>query len=116
MTDQSVVEQKEGAFLTSLKRNNSKIRADRAQSITEDAELFYKRKVEDIEMQIKKLEREQENRLDLSPSDAQSLTPAKDFNSLNFMNEDIQFGLKIRELRITLEIAKERYQYLFGSK
>jgi hypothetical protein len=37
----------EGAFLLSLKRNNSKIREDRAQAIGEDAQLIYKRKIED---------------------------------------------------------------------
>ena len=109
------VEKKEGAFVVALKRNNKQIRADRAQAIAEDAQLFYKRRVEDLEIQIKKLEREQDNRLDLSPNDANSLTPAKNFNGLTFMDEDIKFGLQIRELRITLEIAKARYEYLFGS-
>ena len=106
----------EGAFVSSLKRNNRQIREDRAQAIAEDAQLIYKRRVEDLEIQVRKLEREQENALDVSPKEAQSLTPANDFNSINFMTKDIEIGLKIRELKITLEIAKARYSYLFGGE
>lgn len=107
---------KVGAFISSLKRNNRQIREDRAEAIADDAKLIYRRKVEDIEIQIKKLEREQENALDLSPKDANSLTLANDFNSINFMDRDIAYGLKMRELKITLEIAKARYEYLFGGE
>lgn len=32
-----------GAFIESLKRNNSKIRSDRAESISDDAQMIYKR-------------------------------------------------------------------------
>ena len=35
-----------GAFLVSLQRNYRQIRADRALSISEDAEMLYKRKIE----------------------------------------------------------------------
>lgn len=37
-----------GAFIESLKRNNRQIREDRALNISEDAELLYKRKIEDL--------------------------------------------------------------------
>ena len=66
----------EGAFLESLKRNNAKIRADRAVAIAEDAEVMFKREIEDIAISIKRLRREQENMLDLSPTDATSLVLA----------------------------------------
>ena len=45
----------EGAFLSSLKRNNKQIRDDRAQAIGETAQLVFKRKVEDLEMSIKQM-------------------------------------------------------------
>ena len=48
----------EGAFLESLKRNNAKIRADRAVAIAEDAEVMFKREIEDIAISIKRLRRE----------------------------------------------------------
>ena len=104
-----------GAFRQSLIRNNSKIRADRAQAISEDTQLVYKRKIEDLELTIKKMKREQENMLDLSPKDAQSLILASDFDSSVYVNKDTDLGVKIRNAQITLEIAQDRYNYLFNS-
>jgi hypothetical protein len=104
-----------GAFVASLKRNNAKIRDDRATAIAEDAQLVYKRAVEDLEMNIKKMRRDRENMLDMSPTDAQSLVLASDFNSGVFTQKDIDLGVKIRNAEITLEIARKQYEYLFGA-
>ncbi len=103
-----------GAFVDSLKRNNAKIREDRAISIAEDAQIIYKREVEDLEIQIKRLRRERDSMLDLSPTTADSLVLATDFDSKQFVEKDIQIGIQIRNLEIKLEIARERYNYLFG--
>ena len=108
-----VLDKMEGAFVGSLVRNNKKIREDRAIAIAEDAQMLYKREVEDTELKIKQLKREREGMLDLSPTNADSLVLASDFNSGNFVKKDIELGLKIRNLEIQLEIAKERYNYLF---
>ena len=105
---------KEGAFVSSLKRNNSKIRADRAAAISEDTQVIYKRKIEDLELSIKKMKREQENMLDLSPTNADSLILASDFQSDKYADKDIEIGVRIRNAEITLEIARARYTYLFG--
>ena len=102
------------AFLDSLIRNNRKIRQDRAEAIAEDAEVTFKRAVEDIELSIKKMKRERENMLDLAPDHAMSLIVASDFNAKEFVEKDIELGVKIRNAEITLEIAKRRYNYLFG--
>mgnify|MGYP001309148285 CR=1 FL=1 len=102
-----------GAFVDSLIRNNKKIREDRAITIAEDAEMIYKRKVEDTELQIKKLKRDRDTLLDLSPTDAQSLILASDFDAKSFVEEDIRLGISIRNLEITLEIARARYNNLF---
>ncbi len=104
----------EGAFFNSLKRNNRQIRDDRATAIAEDTQLVYKRKIEDLELSIKKMKREQENMLDLSPTTTQSLILASDFNSAEYVEKDIDLGIKIRNTEITLEIARKRYHYLFG--
>ena len=106
----------EGAFFSSLKRNNRQIRDDRATAIAEDTELVYKRKIEDLELCIKKMKREQENMLDLSPTTTQSLILASDFNSADYVEKDIDLGIKIRNTEITLEIARKRYNYLFGGQ
>jgi hypothetical protein len=102
------------AFYSSLKRNNKQIRDDRATAIAEDTQLVYKRKIEDIELSIKKMKREQDNMLDLSPTNAQSLILASDFDSAAYTEKDIDLGVKIRNAEITLQIAQKRYNYLFG--
>jgi hypothetical protein len=105
-----------GAFADSLKRNNKRIREDRATAISEDAEMIYKREIEDLEMKIKRLSREREGLLDLSPSDANSLVLASDFDAKSFVDKDLKIGVEIRNLEILLEIARKRYKYLFGGQ
>lgn len=105
----------EGAFVASLKRNNSKIRADRAASITEDTQLLYKRQIEDLTVQIKRLTRDQDGMLDLSPTHADSLVLASDFKTEEFITKDLDISLKLRNLEIKLELATKRYNYLFGA-
>lgn len=103
-----------GAFAQSLYRNNRKIRQDRADQIIEAAQINYKRECEDISLAIKQLKREQDSMLDLSPTDARSLVLASDFDAKEYTNKDITIGVKIRNLEIKLDIAKKRYQTLFG--
>lgn len=105
-----------GAFLESLKRNNKQIRDDRATAIGEDAEMVYKRKIEDLEMNIRRMKRNQENMLDLSPNNATNLQVAKDFNPVEYADNDIELGKQIRNAVIALNIAKRRYNYLFGHR
>ena len=112
--DTNTTTQAGGAFIDSLKRNNRQIREDRAASISEDAQLIYRREVEDLEVSINRMKREQENMLDLSPSHAQSLQLASDFDAKNYVTKDLELGVKIRNAEIKLDIAKARYNYLFG--
>jgi hypothetical protein len=105
-----------GAFLDSLKRNNKQIRDDRAEAIGEDAQMMYKREVEDHMLNLKRMKREQENMLDLSPGDKLSLTLATDFKSKEYVTKDIELAIKIREEQIIVEEASKRYIYLFGEE
>ncbi len=105
--------QPEGAFLLSLKRNNDKIREDRALVIAEDAQLIFKREIEDMAIQLKRLQRERDGLLDLSPTTADSLVLANDFDAKTFVEKDLQLGIQMRNLEIRLEIAKQRYAFLF---
>lgn len=116
MSNGAIENMKCGAFVSSLKRNNKQIRDDRAQAIAEDTELTYKRSIEDLEMAIKKMKREQEVMLDLSPTNAQSLILASDFDTQKYVEKDTDLGVKIRNTEIKLEIAKARYNYLFGGE
>jgi len=102
-----------GAFIVSLKRNNKQIRSDRAVSIYEDTEIIFLRQVQDLAISIKKMQREQESMLDLSPTNAQSLILASDFNSSEYVQKDIELGVRIRNAEIRLEIARKRYKFLF---
>lgn len=104
---------KNGAFVASLKRNNTKIREDRAQAIGEDVELIYKRSVEDIMVEIRALERERENMLDMSPDNTFAIIKADSVDAQAFTQKDLEIGVKLRNLQIKLEIAKERYAFLF---
>lgn len=113
MAAAETLESMKGAFVGSLVRNNKKIREDRAIAIAESAQMLYKRKVEDTEIAVKQLRREREAMLDLSPTTADSLVLASDFDADSFVKKDIEIGLKIRNLEITLEIAKSRYSNLF---
>lgn len=103
-----------GAFFDSLNRNNKTIKQDRAIAITEDVQTFYKREIEDMRLELKRLTRERAGMLDLSPGDKNSLILASDFDGKAFVNKDIEIGIKLRNLKIKLEVAEESYKYLFG--
>lgn len=106
-------QQYEGAFFDSLIRNNRQIREDRAATIFEDAQLIYRREIEDLALQIKKLKRERENMLDLSPTHADSLVLASDFNAKDYVKKDLDISVALRNLEIKYELAQQRYNYLF---
>ena len=106
----------QGEFVDKLLRNNKKIRNDRAIAIAEAAQMKYKRKVEDLQQDLKEMRRERDNMLDLSPTTADSLTLASDFKADDFVAQDIALGVKIREKEIMLEIAQSRYSRLFTNK
>jgi hypothetical protein len=105
---------KNGAFTATLKRNNDKIRADRAELIEDSAKLTYRRAVEDIEMEIKKLETKQKTMLDMSPDDTTTIINSQDFDADEYVTKDIELAKQIRNEKIKLEVVKERYGYLFG--
>lgn len=105
---------KVGAFVSSLTRTNKEIKKDRAESITEDAQLVYKREIEDMRLNHKRLTRERENMLDLSPNNKDSLMLANEFDAKKFTEKDINIGIALRELEIKLEIAEKSYERLFG--
>jgi len=103
-----------GAFVASLKRTNKSIKADRADAIGEDAEMAFRRSIEDMQVEAKRMVRAQTNMLDMSPENSYSLMLGKDFDSAKFVEEDAKLGLDMRNLNIKLEIAKARYRILFG--
>ena len=109
-----VAEVSNGAFVESLKRSNKEIKSDRATAIAEDAQLKYKRAVEDLQVDIRSMKRQLENMLDLSPDNVFSLKLANDFDAEGYVRAEMELGLKIRNSEIKLDIASKRYRYLFG--
>lgn len=105
-----------GNFVTSLKRTNSKIRQDRAETITKSADLYYKRMVEDKVVALDAAITERNNALDLSPTHADSLILATDFKALEFAERDHKLSVLIRNLSIEVDVAKARYKQLFGKE
>lgn len=107
------LEELKGSFVTSLRRSNKEIRDDRALAIAEDAQLLFKREVEDISTELKRVTRDRENMLDLGGTDKNKIINPSDFDSKDFVEKDLQLGLKIHNLKIKLDIATKRYAELF---
>jgi hypothetical protein len=102
-----------GKFYENLRRSFRQIKSDRALSIAEEAEMVYKRRVEDLERRIKTTRRNRINALDLSPATTTQVTFATNFDANKFVQEDIDYGIELRNLEIQLEIARESYKNLF---
>lgn len=102
-----------GSFVSSLRRNNKQIRDDRALAIAEDAELIFKREVEDITTALKIARRERDAMLDLGGTSITTIISQSDFDAKQFVAKDLELGLKIRNLEIKYEIAFNRYNELF---
>lgn len=108
---------KQGAFYESLKRNNTQIREDRMQAVGEDCEQEYRRGLEDLAKEKRRLERKRASMLDLSPKNSFQLVPsAEEFDATGFFTEDSKIGVQIREIDIKLELGLARYKELFGKE
>ncbi|MDH5182315.1 MAG: hypothetical protein OEX12_00360 [Gammaproteobacteria bacterium] len=109
-----MAEKKLGAFASSLQRNNKQIRNDRAEAMTDSAHMIMRRKIEDLQVDIKTLNRDREALLDLSPESATSLMLKKDFNAELYVEKEMEYGIQIRQKEILLDLMQKRYTYLFG--
>ena len=105
-----------GTFKIDLQRNFKQLKDSRAESVAEDVEIIYKRKIEDLCHEIRNIERDRENiMLDLSPTNITSaLAVPSDFNAEEFLEKDIQLGIRKRNAEIKLDIVARRYEELFG--
>ena len=77
-----------GSFVTSLRRNNKQIRDDRALAIAEDAELIFKREVEDITTALKVAKRERDSMLDLGGTSTTTIISQSDFDAKAFVAKE----------------------------
>jgi hypothetical protein len=104
-----------GAFHTNLIKTNAKIRQDRAANISEDLYMQYKRRIEDMELEIRKCQRDKAGMLDLHPDSAFGLKVATDFNAGEFVEKRQDLGVKIHNLQLRLKIARTDFLALFGT-
>ena len=104
----------EGLFKSALKRSVKDIKEARATGITDDAEMSFRRMVEDLVQSRKRLEMTRDEMLDMSPESAISLVLAKNFDGRKFASEYLNLGVEIRLLNIQIDIGKQNYKDLFG--
>lgn len=97
-------------------RSFKQLKESRAVAVAEDAEIVYKRKIEDLCKNLRQYERDREDMiLDLSPSSVgSSAVVPSDFKVDTLLEKDIELGKKKREDTIILEIVLDRYQRMFG--
>lgn len=103
-------------FKESLKRTFRQIRDAAAESVTEDMETTYKRKIEDLALQIRRYDRDRDDLiLSLAPNNALSTTVVpSDFSAEKFLEKDLQIGRDKRDTLIYLRLMLNRYNELFG--
>ena len=95
MNSSLTTEQKVATLAGVLSRNTAQIKTDRATEIAELAEIEAKRKVEDLEREVKQLERRKKSLTDLSPDNTFSIMKVKDFDAGEFIAKYNEIGLQI---------------------
>ena len=107
---------KTNTFKEALMRNFKQLKESRAESVAEELEIMYRRKIEDLCHLIRNYDRDRENIiLDLSPVNAMSAAVVpSDFRAEDFMLKDLEIGRNKRDALINLQIMVERYVELFG--
>lgn len=105
-----------GTFKTSLTQSFKGIRESKASAISEDVELAYRRKIEDLCRTVRQCDRDREDiMINLAPSNITSTAVVpSDFNADQFLERDVQIGINKRDSIIRLEITLRRYEELFG--
>ena len=107
---------RKNTFKEDLMRNFKQLKESRAESVAEELEIMYRRKIEDLCHLIRNYDRDRESIiLDLSPVNALSgaVVPS-DFRAEDFMMKDLEIGRNKRDALINLQIMVSRYGELFG--
>lgn len=91
-------ENKHGVFKQDLMRTFRQLKESRAESVSEDVEIIYKREIEDLCHKIRNFDRDRENLLlDLSPMSAgNGAVVPSDFDPAAFMRKDVEVYLVTR--------------------
>jgi len=107
---------RKGLLFQNLTKSFGEARRTIAESLNEDFEIKYKRKVEDLCKDIREYDRTRENMMNaLMSTKAGEIVSASDVKVDEFLNKDIQIGINKLNRLIELKIAVERYETLFGN-
>lgn len=106
-----------GKFKETVTGTFKQIREQRAQGLVEDVELEYKRRIEDLCREVKQYDRASDSLLlDLCPGNVTTLQVVpSEFKPSVYLEKDLQIHLNKRNALIKLEIAVDRYEFLFGA-
>lgn len=105
----------QGKFFRNLTKTNQKIREGRAASIAEDLHMQYKREIENMELDLKRYQRDLSDMLDLHPDSAFGLKVATDFKADEFVTKRLELVVKIRNLKIRHSLAQQDFDLLFAT-
>jgi phosphoglycerate-specific signal transduction histidine kinase len=102
-----------GYLKTSLERNPKAVRDARSQELYENLEIEYKRKVEDLQLEIKRMNNKIKSLFDFAPENSFSLV-VKNVDSQDIIEQHLGLLEGIRVKTIDLENAKKAYDFLFN--
>lgn len=108
--------EKRGKFFESLNRSFKNVRADRAAAVVDDVEIEFKRCVENLWRDIKRLNSKKLGLLDLSSSNALTIKSVEDIKPEAFVAEYVKVNVDLRKTKIQYLVARKAYNELFGTK
>lgn len=104
-------------FSDILKQSFKDIRSSRADGIIDDAKSSYQDHIRNLLRQLRGLERAKEDILmDLLPNNTTSTVIGTNFDPVAFTKRDSEIALEVRNIKIQLKLAVERYEVLFGEE
>jgi hypothetical protein len=76
---------------------------------------IYKREIHNLARLIQYLKKQKEDLARMTPTEAETSEITDAIDSGAYVSKEIEIGVKIRDLEKKLELAKKRYQFLFGA-
>ena len=76
---------------------------------------IYRREIQELARLIQYLKKQQEDLAGMALTEAEASEIADAIDSGAYVSKEIEIGVKIRDLEKKLELAKKRYQFLFGT-
>jgi hypothetical protein len=81
----------------------------------QEPQSIYKREIQNLARLIQYLKKQQEDLAAKTPTEAETSEITDAIDSGAYVSKEIEIAVKIRDLEKKLELAKKRYQFLFGT-